>query len=91
MANIWKKNILEDLEESVLECKIVGEFLANIRKEFDKGDEKSVKTVELRRLEQESKIIEEFVQEFRRVARESGYKRKPLVEEFKREINTTIH
>jgi len=35
-------------------------------------------------------MIEEFVQEFRRVARESEYKGRPLVEEFKRRINATI-
>ena len=34
--------------------------------------------------------MEEFVQEFRRVVRESGYEGRPLVEEFKREINTMI-
>jgi len=35
--------------------------------------------------------MEEFVQEFRRAARGSRYKGRPLVEEFKREINATIH
>jgi len=40
-------------------------------------------------LKQKGKIVEEFIQEFRRVARESGYERRLLVEEFKREINTT--
>ena len=34
--------------------------------------------------------MEEFVQEFRRVVRRSGYKRRPLVEEFKRDINRII-
>ena len=35
-------------------------------------------------------MMKEFIQEFRRVARESGYKRRPLVEEFKRRISATI-
>jgi len=35
-------------------------------------------------------MIEEFVQEFRRVARGSRYKRRLLVEEFKRGINRVI-
>ena len=39
--------------------------------------------MELKRLEQEKRIIEEFVQEFRRAVRESRYKEKPLVKEFK--------
>jgi len=49
-----------------------------------------VKVAELKRLEQRGKTMEEFVQEFRRVARGSGYERRLLVEEFKRGINATI-
>ena len=49
------------MEGSLLEYKIVGEFLADIRKKFGRGDRESVKIAELRRLEQESKMIEEFV------------------------------
>ena len=90
-ADIWKKNMLEDLEEELLEYEIVGEFLADIRKEFGGEDEELVKVTELRRLEQESRMMEEFVQEFRRAARGSEYKERSLVEEFKRGINATIH
>jgi len=64
--------------------------LADIRKEFRKGDKESVKVAELKRLEQGKKIMEEFVQEFRRAARRSRYEERPLVEEFKKGINTTI-
>jgi len=64
--------------------------LADIRKEFRKGDKKSVKVAELKRLEQGKKTMEEFVQEFRRAARRSRYEGRPLVEEFKKGINTTI-
>ena len=39
-----------------------------------------IKIAELKRLKQKRKIIEEFVQKFRRVARESEYKERPLVE-----------
>ena len=35
-------------------------------------------------------MMEEFIQEFRRAARGSEYKERPLVEEFKREMNGTI-
>ena len=35
MADIWKENILEDLEEGLLEYETVGEFLAEIRKELE--------------------------------------------------------
>ena len=82
--------MLEDLEEGLLEYKTVGEFLADIKKEFRGGDKELVKVAELKRLEQRSRTIEEFVQEFRYVARKSEYEERLLVEEFKREINITI-
>ena len=86
-ADIWKENILKDLEGGLLEYKTVGEFLANIRKEFGKEDEKLVKAAELKRLEQGSRTMEEFIQEFRRAARGSRYEERLLVEEFKKSIN----
>ena len=45
---------------------------------------------ELRKLEQRGRTMEEFIQEFRRAARGSGYKGHPLIEEFKRSMNTMI-
>ena len=82
--------MLEDLKGELLEYETVGEFLAEIRKEFGGGEEESVKVAELRRLEQEGKIMEEFVQEFQRAARGSSYERRLLVEEFKRGMNGII-
>ena len=35
-------------------------------------------------------MMEEFVQKFKRAVRESGYKGRLLMEEFKREMNRTI-
>ena len=81
---------MKDLERRLLEYETAGEFLANIKKEFGGEDEKIVKVAELKRLEQEGRTIEEFVQEFKRAARGSGYKERPLVEEFKQGINGTI-
>jgi len=82
--------VLEDLEAGVLEHETVGEFLVDIRKKVGGEDKESVKIAELKKLEQEGKIIEKFVQEFRRAARGSRYGERPLVEEFKREISITI-
>ena len=81
---------MEDLEIGLLEYEIAREFLAEIKKEFEGGDKEVVKVAELRRLEQRKKIMEEFVQEFRKAARKSGYERRPLVEEFKRDVNRII-
>ena len=90
-ADIWKKNILENSEGKLLEYEIAGEFLADIRKEFCGEDKEIVKIAELKRLEQGEKMIEKFVQEFRRVARKSRYEGKPLVEKFKSGINRIIY
>jgi len=49
-----------------------------------------VKAAELRKLEQGGRTMEEFVQEFKRAARGSGYKGRPLIEEFKRGMNGGI-
>ena len=74
---------MENLELENLEYEIVEEFLMNLKKEFGKEDEEAVKIVELKRLEQRSKIIKEFVQKFRRAVRESKYEKRSLMEEFK--------
>jgi len=89
-ADIWKENMLEDLERGVIEYESVGEFLMAIKKEFRDRDEKSVKIAELKKLEQEERIMEEFVQEFKRAAQRSGYEERPLIEKFKRGINRGI-
>ena len=41
-------------------------------------------------IEQEGRICNEYVQEFKKVARGSGYKERPLIREFKRELNRAI-
>jgi len=87
---VWKENVLEELEAGELEFETVGEFLAEIKKEFGEGEEESVKAAELRKMEQGGKIMEEFIQEFKRAARGSRYEGRPLVEEFKREMNGVI-
>ena len=52
---------MEDLEGGLLEYETVGEFLADIRKEFRERDKELVKVAELKRLEQRGKTMEEFV------------------------------
>jgi len=61
LADVWKENVLDDLEERILEYKSVGEFLTAIKKEFEGGEEESVKVAELKKLEQGGRMIEEFV------------------------------
>ena len=89
-ADIWKENVIEELEVGEMEYETVEEFLTVLKKEFGGGEEEAVKATELRKLEQEERTMEEFVQEFKRAVRESGYKERLLVEEFKRGMNRGI-
>ena len=89
-ADVWKENILEELESGEREYETAEEFLTTLKKEFGGGEEEVVKVAELRKLEQGGKLMEEFVQEFKRAARGSGYEGRPLVKEFKRGINRGI-
>jgi len=82
-ADIWKENVMEEMESGEVEYESAEEFLISLKKEFRGGEEESIKAAELRKLEQGGRTMEEFVQEFKRAARESGYKGRPLVEEFK--------
>ena len=61
-----------------------------VKKEFGRGDEELVKVVELKRIKQGDQSMEEFVQDFKRVARDSKYKRQPLIKKIKRGMNGTI-
>ena len=81
---------MEELEAGGLEFEMVGEFLAEIKREFRGGEEEAVKVAELRKMEQGGRTIEEFVQEFKRAVRGSRYEGRPLVEEFKRRMNGVI-
>jgi len=78
------------LEAGEVKYKSAGEFLTEIKKEFGGGDEESVKVAELKRMEQGGWNMEEFVQDFKRVARGSRYEGRLLIEKFKRGMNGAI-
>jgi len=59
--------IIIDLENRNLKFLLVEDFLTDLKQEFGNGDNKSVKVMKLKRVEQETKIIERFVQKFRKV------------------------
>ena len=90
LADMWKENVMEELESGEMEYETAEEFFTSLRKKFGEGEEESVKAAELRKLEQGGKTMKEFVQEFKRAARGSGYEGRPLVEEFKRGMNGGI-
>lgn len=78
---------MKNLENGSLEFPTVEEFLADLKQEFGNRDNESVKIAELNKVEQGSKIIEMFIQKFKKVARESRFDRRLLIKQFKREMN----
>jgi len=44
----------------------------------------------LQTIEQGGRTCDKYVQEFKKIARESSYEERPLIEEFKRELNGAI-
>ena len=89
-VDVWKENMMDELESGEVEYESIEEFLTCLRKEFGGEEEESVKAAELRKMEQGGKTMEEFIQEFKRAARGSRYEGRPLVEEFKRGMNGRI-
>ena len=89
-ADVWKKNVMEELESGEVEYELAEEFLTSLKKEFGEREEKSMKAAELRKLEQGGRMMEEFMQEFKWAVRGSGYEGRLLMEEFKRGMNGGI-
>ena len=50
-VDVWKENVMEELEGGEVEYESIEEFLTDLRKEFGGGEEEVVKMAELRRME----------------------------------------
>jgi len=59
-VDVWKENVMEELEAGEIEYETVEEFLIGLKKKFGGGEEELVKVAELRKLEQGRKTMEEF-------------------------------
>ena len=59
--DIWKENIIEKLESGKLSYAIVRVFLADLKQEFSEEDNEMIKVVELKKVEQKSRTMKEFV------------------------------
>lgn len=82
--------MLEEIAEGTSDVKTVEELFKKMREEFGELNEESRKVDELKVLVQRSRMYDKFVQIFKRAVRESRYKERALVEEFKRWLNRTI-
>jgi len=90
VAEIWKDNVLDEITKGTSAVNTEEDLFTKIQQEFGEFDEESRKVDELRVLEQGGRTVDEYVQEFKRAARGSGYEGRALVEEFKRGLNGTI-
>jgi len=66
------------------------QLFTKIRDNFGETLEEEKKIEQLRTIEQGGRTCNEYMQEFKKVARGSGYERRPLIEEFKRGLNRSI-
>ena len=90
IAEAWKNNLLDKLAKGESEVESVEQLFAKIRDNFGETLEKERKIEQLRTIEQGERTCNKYVQEFKKIARESGYEGRPLIEEFKRGLNRVI-
>jgi len=90
VAEVWKDNVLDKIKKGTSEVDIMDDLFKKIREEFREFDEESRKSDKLRLLVQGPRTCDEYVQEFKRVVRGSGYEERALIDEFKRGLNRTI-
>jgi len=90
VTEAWKDNLLDELSKGELEVETVEELFSKMRNEFGETVEEERKIEQLRTIEQEKRTCNEYVQEFKKVARRNSYKRQPLIEEFKRGLSRAL-
>jgi len=90
IAEAWKDNLLDKLAKGESEVESAEQLFTKIRNDFGETSEEERKIEQLRTIEQGGRTCDEYVQEFKKVARGSGYERRPLIKEFKRGLNGAI-
>jgi len=90
VVEVWKNNLLDELAKGELEIETTEGLFTKIRNEFRKTLEEERKIEQLWTIEQGERTCDKYVQEFKKVARESNYEGRSLIEEFKRGLNGAI-
>jgi len=90
VAEVWKDNLLDELAKGESEVESVEQLFTKIRNDFGETSEEERKIEQLRTMEQGGRMCDEYVQEFKKVARGNSYEGQPLIEEFKRGLNGAI-
>jgi len=81
---------MDELAKGESEVETVEQLFSKIRNDFGETSEEERKIEQLQTIEQGGRTCNEYVQEFKKVTRRSGYEGRPLIEEFKRGLNGTI-
>jgi len=82
--------LLDKLAKGESEVELIEQLFTKIRNDFGETSEEERKIEQLRTIKQGGRICNEYVQEFKKIARGSSYKGRPLIEEFKRGLNGSI-
>jgi len=90
IVEVWKDNLLDKLAKGESEVESAEQLFTKIKNNFGETSEEERKIEQLRTIEQGGRTCNKYVQEFKKVARGSGYKRRPLIKEFKRGLNGSI-
>jgi len=90
IAEAWKDNLLDELAKGESEVELAEQLFTKIRNDFGETSEEKKKIEQLRTIEQGGRTCNKYVQEFKKVARGSGYEGRPLIEEFKQRLNGAI-
>ena len=81
---------MDKLSKGESEIETVEELFSKMRNKFRETVEEERKVEQLRTIEQRGRTYNEYVQEFKKIARGSRYKKQPLIEEFKRGLSRGI-
>jgi len=81
---------LDELAKGESEVESAEQLFTKIRNNFGETSEEERKIEQLRTIKQGGRTCDEYVQEFKKIARGSGYERRPLIEEFKQGLNRAI-
>ena len=73
VVEAWKDNLLDELAKGESEVELAEQLFMKIRNNFGETSEEERKIEQLRMIEQGRRTCDEYVQEFKKVARESSY------------------
>jgi len=85
-----EENLLDELLKEESEVETVEELFKKMENKFGETREEERKVEQLRTIEQGDRICDEYIQEFKKIARGSRYEGQPFIEEFKRGLNGRI-